>query len=334
MIPHFLGVDAGNSKTVALLADGEGRVLGRGRAGVGDIYAHGGAGAAVDAVLAAVARALEDAGVDVDQVQHAAFRLAGVDWPEDEELWTRALAERLPGLASSSVANDGYALLRCGWPSGVGVAVTAGTGPAVAARGADGRAWCACWWIQHELAGRGLGLAGVRAVVNADTGLGPATTLTPALLALFAEPDVTALLHAFTRRADPRPDRDKWAAARSVLRAAAEGDAVARGIVAGQAEVFAGLVRVAAEQTGLGAGGRAVPVVLGGSVLTSEHPAYRDALVRALHEQVGAVAVVASAASPVAGALLDALAEAGVGLSASGRDRVLSTVHPADFLLT
>ncbi|SDT32471.1 BadF-type ATPase [Friedmanniella luteola] len=330
----YLGVDAGNSKTVALLADADGRVLGRGRAGVGDIYGVATPERAVDAVLDAVGQALAAAATGPDAVAHAAFRLAGVDWPEDEELWTAALAARAPRLRSLSVRNDGYALLRCGRPSGVGVAVTAGTGPAVSGRGPDGREWSAGWWIQHELAGRGLGAAGVRAVVDAETGLGPPTALTGLLLTLFGEPDVAALLHAFTRREHPRPDRDTWSAARSVLLAAGAGDPVAAGIVDRHATVLAGLVAVTARETGLDAGPGPVPVVLGGSVLSSEHPAYRTALTTALVGAVGAVDVTVSTASPVVGALLDALAEGGVVLAPALHTRVLRTAHPPAFLLT
>ncbi len=334
MTGYYLGLDAGNSKTGALVADGDGRVLGRGRGGVGDVYAAGGAAAAVRAVVGTVREALSSAGLGPADVDHAAFRLAGVDWPEDEAFWVDALNRRGGGLRRFSVKNDGFALLRCGRPSGVGVAVTAGSGPAVAARGEDGREYCACWWIQHDLAGRGLGEAAFRAVVDAELGLGPATGLTAALLDLYSYPDVTSLLHAFTRREGRRPEPDSWAAARPVLRVADAGDPVARAIVADHAEVFAGLARVAAERTGLRGGARVVPVVLGGSVLTSEHPAYRAALVRALQGQLGAVDVASSAASPVVGALLDALAEGGVRVDADVHDRVLEVVHPVDFLLT
>lgn len=330
----YLGVDAGNSKTVALLADADGRVLGRGRAGVGDIYGVPSPEHAVDAVLDAVSQALAEAAAGRADVAHGAFRLAGVDWPEDEELWVAALGARAPELRSLTVRNDGYALLRCGQPSGVGVAVTAGSGPAVSGRGPDGREWSAGWWIQHELAGRGLGAAGVRAVVDAETGLGPPTALTPMLLALFGEPDVPALLHATTRREDRRPEREIWGAARSVLQAAGNGDVVADAIVQRHAVLLAGLVAVTARETGLDAVDAPVPVVLGGSVLSSEHPAYRTALTGALAAAVGAADVVVSTAPPVVGALLDALAEGGVPLRPELHQRVLRTAHPTAFLLT
>ncbi len=334
MSRYFLGVDAGNSKTVALLADADGQIVGRGRGGVGDIYGAATEELAVDEVVTAVEVALAAAGVEVHEVAAAALRLAGVDWAEDDRYWTDAAARRLPGLRRLSIRNDGFALLRCGTVSGVGVAITAGTGAAVAARGHDGQEYCASWWIQHSLGGQGLGGAAFRAVVDAEIGLGPPTALRAALLELFGYPDVADLLHAFTRRGSVRSDRELAAAARPVLRAAAAGDEVAGGIVATATKTFAGVARVAAERTGMAAGDEPVPVVLGGSVLTSEYPAYRDGLIEDLRRELGSVRVAATAASPVAGALLDALAEGGVSLDQEVHDRVLTASHPADFLLT
>lgn len=330
MTPYFLGLDAGNSKTVVLVADGRGVVRGRGRAASGDIYS---APDAEGEVVRAVHAALADAGIDAGQVAHAALRLAGVDWPEDEEHWRAVVAERLPRLRSVSLKNDGFSLLRCGHPDGVGVAVNAGTGPAVAARGDDGTEFCACWWIAHPLGGRSLGEFAFRAVVDAELGSGPPTLLTAELLTLYGYDDVEGLLHGFTRRHPVTPVPDQRVAARSVLRAAGAGDAVASAIVAEQAVAFARIAGVAARRTGL-VGDGVVACVLGGSILTSEHPSYRDALVEALWSELGPVEVVTSTASPVAGALLDALAEGCGGLDARVHRQVLQELHPVDFLLT
>ncbi|GAB2587405.1 BadF/BadG/BcrA/BcrD ATPase family protein [Microlunatus antarcticus] len=330
MSSYYLGLDAGNSKTVALVADETGVVLGRGRGASGDIYS---APDAEGEVERAVRTALADAGLEPGEVHHAAFRLAGVDWPEDEEHWSTVLAHRLPELGSVSIKNDGFSLLRCGSPDGVGVAINAGTGPAVAARGTDGSEFCLCWWISHPLGGRSLGESAFRAVVDAELGSGRPTLLTDELLTLYGYDDVASMLHNFTRRHPVRPVPDERVAARSVLRAAGAGDAVAWGIVAGQAAAFAQLAAVAARRTGLG-GGAPVPCVLGGSILTSEHPAYREALVEAFAAELGPVDVVASAATPVAGALLDALAEGGAALDQQIHDEVLRADHPAEFLLT
>lgn len=334
MTSLYLGVDAGNSKTVALVADASGEVLGRGRAGSGDIYGAESAGHAVAAVISAVQGAVSSAGASLADVRHGAFRLAGVDWDEDADYWRRALGVELAGLGSCSIKNDGYSLLRCGDLSGLGVAIIAGTGPAIAARGPGGAEFSASWWIQELLGGRGLGHAAFTAVMNADLGLAPATSLTEELLALFGAGDVEALLYAFTRREGARPDSDQWWAARSVLRAAGAGDRVAEEIVRHQARRLAGHGRVAAEKVGLPVDGEPVTVVLGGSVADSEHGALRDALTEELGLAVPGATVRSSVGSPLAGALLDALAEAGVALDAGTRERVVQARHPEDFLLT
>ncbi|MGI3780518.1 MAG: hypothetical protein ACRYG2_07035, partial [Janthinobacterium lividum] len=312
-----------------LVADETGVVRGRGRGGSGDIYS---APDAEGEVERAVRAALADAGLEPSQVRHAAFRLAGVDWDEDEEHWRTVLTHRLPDLISVSIKNDGFSLLRCGSPDGVGVAINAGTGPAIAARGSDGSEVCLCWWISHGLGGQSLGRSAFRSVVDAELGAGRPTLLTAELLTLYGYDDVESMLHAFTRRHPVRPVPDSRVAARSVLRAAGEGDAVAWGIVAGQAVTFARLAGVAARRTGLS--GRVTRCVLGGSILTSEHPAYREALVEALAAELGSIEVVASAVTPVAGALLDALAEGGAGLDRRTQDEVLRADHPTEFLLT
>ena len=63
--PLYLGVDAGNSKTVAVLVDSSGTVLGYGRSGCGDIYGAAAEPLAVAEVVAAVNRALDMASLPV-----------------------------------------------------------------------------------------------------------------------------------------------------------------------------------------------------------------------------------------------------------------------------
>src|SRR5262249_19204562 len=76
------GVDGGGTKTAAVVCDGGGRVLGYARAGTGNWEIVG-----VDGALAAVTGALDGAlaAADLgrDDLEAAAFALAGVDWPSD-----------------------------------------------------------------------------------------------------------------------------------------------------------------------------------------------------------------------------------------------------------
>jgi N-acetylglucosamine kinase-like BadF-type ATPase len=76
-----LAVDGGNTKTIAVVAGADGRVLGTGRAGCADIYNAPTPDRALDAIAAAVGAALAEAGMRADELAAAAFGLAGADWP-------------------------------------------------------------------------------------------------------------------------------------------------------------------------------------------------------------------------------------------------------------
>lgn len=330
----FLGVDAGNSKTVALVCDRSGQVTGAARTGNGDIYGAASADAAVDAVVTAVAGALDTARVDAGAVTAAAFRLAGVDWPEDLAYWRAALAARLPGLRAVSILNDGFASLRCGDLSGIGVAVVAGTGPAVAARGPTGREVSLGWWLQGALGATGLGDSALRAVYDAHLGVAPPTALTGALLAVYGDRDVDALLHAHTRRERPRTWLDRGRSARAVLAAAADGDAIAVAIVDRQAGRFARYARSAADQVGFTAADAPTPVILAGSVLGDPRSPLDTALRAALSTALPGAHLIRPAIPPVTGAVLDAIAEAGHHLDHHTVTRLTATAPDADFLRT
>ncbi|MFI5889606.1 BadF/BadG/BcrA/BcrD ATPase family protein [Actinoplanes sp. NPDC051513] len=329
----YLAVDAGNSKTVALVTDAEGAVLGRGRGGNGDIYGAASIPDALEAVFGAVGLALAGAGITPGDVASAAFRIAGVDYPEDAEFWDGHVHERLGGLGRWSVKNDAYASLRLIDGSGVAASITVGTGPAVAARAKDGREEHSGFFVFDHLGGSGLGDAALRAVCRAWMGIGPETALTSSMCSFYGVADGWELRHAFTRRFGARPASDLWQASRLVLVAAGAGDAVARDIVAAQAEAFVKYAQWCSRRAGVELASGELPVLLNGSVATSEHPAMRDALTLALGRVAPAARVVVADASPLSGVVLDALAEGGVAVGPDLLARVRDN-HPHDFLTT
>jgi N-acetylglucosamine kinase-like BadF-type ATPase len=331
--PAYLAVDAGNSKTVALVTDGEGAVLGRGRGGCGDIYGAASVQDALDAVFGAVHGALAAAGLRASDVASAAFRLAGVDYAEDAALWDGHVRDRLPGLARWSIKNDGYASLRLLDGSGVAVSIAVGTGPAVAARSKDGREEHSGMFVFDDLGGAGLGNAALAAVVRAWMGDGPPTSLTAAMTQLYGVADGWELRHAFTRRFGARPRSDLWRASRVVLAAADAGDDVATRIVAAQATAFVRYAQWCARRVGVDLASGELPVLLNGSVATSESPAMRDALTAELGRVAPAARVSLATASPLSGVVLDALAEGGVTVGPDLLARVRDD-HPDDFLMT
>lgn len=331
MSSWYLGVDAGNSKTVALLADGEGAVVGWGRGGCGDIYGAVTPQAAVNEVLLAIRSALTHAGVESCDIAGAAFRLAGVDWKEDAAYWEAALSSELGGLRRWSVRNDGFSILRWGELDGHGVAVVAGTGPAIASRGPTGE-FSASWWIRSPLGGMALGEAALKAVIHSYLKVGEETSLTAALLQLWDEDTVEALLWRHTRRELERPGSELKTAARVVLREAQAGDPMASSIVETQARSLAMYAAAAARRVGL-ADVTPVPVVLGGSLLSSEHSSLRTALEAHLLTALPA-AHVSIGGSPATGTLLDAYAEAEGLLSEGFRATVGKAVLPVELFLT
>lgn len=343
----YLGVDAGNTKTLALVCDGQGVVVGSGAAGLGDIYGAEDPEDAVGAVESAVAQGLHAAGATLSDVRSAAFRLAGIDWPQDEAYWHDALERRFAPIARASVKNDGFALLRCGDLSGVGVAVAVGTGSAFAGHGFDGREFALCWWGQHYLGGAGLGDDALRAVFLAELSLGAPTALTAALLRVYEVTAVDDLLNKFTRRENPLGHRDRSLAAPAVLQVAEDGDAVAGQILDRHAHLLADYAVLVAQRVGLVDGAvddvsrgssdarssRSSPpvhIVLGGSVLTSNHAGLRNRLIVELTRQLPRAHAALGLGTPVVGALLDALAEGGIVLTPAVRDRVRSATHTPD----
>jgi N-acetylglucosamine kinase-like BadF-type ATPase len=334
--PLYLGVDAGNSKTAALVCDASGAVAGAGRSGCGDIYGAPTPEEAVSAVLAAVDAALTQAGADRADVAGAAFRLAGIDWPEDRVYWEESLARRYPSLRRYSILNDGYAPIRCGELSGIGVAVAAGTAAAIAARGPTGTLWDMSWWGQHPMGAIGLANEAIKAVLLAELGLGPETALTGALLEFYGRPTAEALNHWFTRREGGGTYRDRTRSARVITAAASAGDAVAASIVRAQGRYLATYAGLAARRTGLiaGSGERPVGVVLSGSVLMAEDSPVAAAFLAQLPEHVPGAVPHRAGLAPVAGAALDALGESDVALSETVLDRLTRTVPPKAFLET
>jgi N-acetylglucosamine kinase-like BadF-type ATPase len=301
----LLGVDAGNTKTVALAAASDGRLLAAGWAGCGDLHARP-VEAALDEVAFACRSALAAAGAPAE-VAAACFSLAGADWPEDFAAADAGLTARLGLAGAPLVVNDAIGAIRAGTPDGVGVAVVCGTYGAPGARNARGDVFHVGFW-PDATGGRPLGGEGLDAVWRAGLGTGPATSLTARALAEYGASDPLEVMHAFTRRQAPLPPeaRDRLAAA--VLDEAEAGDAVARGIVERQGRVLGDQARTCASRVGLL--GAPYPVVLGGGVF--RHPS--RLLAEGVLARLPAGRPVEAPAEPVVGALLLAFDRAGVGV--------------------
>lgn len=308
---HVLAVDAGNTKTIALVADDHGDVVGRTAAGPGDIYGAEREEDAVATVEGAIADALVQAGLSAEDVVAAVFCLAGVDWPEDRELWTSVLERRLPH-AKLAVHNDGYALLWCLNPSGTGTAITVGTGPAIAARAPGGATAALGFWCQHPLGAVGLGEQAMRAVHLAELGMGPSTALRGAFLAAFGADDLEDLLHQFTRRGAPGGWSRLAGSAAIVTKAAADGDPVAAGLIGEQARLLAQYAQAVSLRAGIDLelgdpDGKPWPLAIGGGLVGGHVPFFSTALLHEIGARLPGARTVRVQTDPVIGSLVGAL---------------------------
>ena len=323
-VSYFLGVDSGNSKTVALVARADGRVVGWGRGGGGDIYVS--EAEAVAAVTEAVAGALAAAGIGVSALTASCLSLVGADWPEDFDFWRLEAQKR--GYAQVLVVNDALGALRAG-TAGDGVAVVCGTGAAIGARRA-GVVWHSSFW-QEPMGGAALGERTLRAVYRAELGLGPATLLTDKILAHFDLPTIEAVLHRLTaRRTRGLGSAAPTGLARLLLDAAAEGDEPARLEVASAAVTLGEYAWVAACKVSLQ---KPFPLVLAGGVLRHPSSLLREALIKQVQTRLPHAHPVLAPFEPVVGALLLAL-EAAPGTNLPNTEGLAETLPEAAFFST
>jgi N-acetylglucosamine kinase-like BadF-type ATPase len=199
---HVLGIDAGATKTVCLLADDQGRVVGEGRGPGANLHIAG--ELAVEKVLHAV---MEQAFGD-RAIAPAAICLgmAGVD-REDEAQIVRGIMRRMGFKSRVLVVNDALIALVAGAGDSPGVVIIAGTGAIVYGRNAGGVAARAGGWghmIGDEGSGYWIGREALSAVMRAADGRGPATRLTADILAHFEISDVSRLPRIVYDREQPR----------------------------------------------------------------------------------------------------------------------------------
>src|SRR5882672_3581108 len=224
---HVLGIDAGGTKTVCLLADERGKILAEGRGPGANLHSAG--ELEVEKVLHEV---MEDAIGDRDITPAAiCLGIAGVD-RDDEARTVRAIMRRIGHKSRVLVVNDALIALVAGAKDAPGIVIIAGTGSIVYGRNAGGQAARAGGWghmIGDEGSGYWIGREAVAAVMRAADGRGPATRLSDDILAHFSVNDVSRLPRIVYDREIPRM---RVAALGPIVEgAASEGDAVAMRIL-------------------------------------------------------------------------------------------------------
>jgi glucosamine kinase len=255
---YVVGIDAGGTKTVGLLADETGHVLAEARGSGANLQTHG--ELEVEKVFDGV---LESLGRD-KPVAAVCLGIAGVDRPHDERA-IREILRRLGHRERARVVNDAAVALAAGAPDSVGIVILAGTGSIAYGsdpRGASARSGGYGFLLADEGSGYWLGHQALRAAVRAADGRGPDTRLMPLLFEALEVSSVPELVPRVYEKGLPKHRIAAFAPL--VQRAADEGDAVGRQLIEQAAHELALAARSVARQ--LSFGDAQYPLVLAGGV--------------------------------------------------------------------
>ena len=296
-----LAVDAGNSKTDAVLLSADGTVLARRRGG--GFRPHLGYEEAVAALSGLVTATVSAAGTARVDLLFAC--LANSDLPEEDE----AYALRLHALQVADevrVSNDVFALLRSATRAPAAVAVVCGAGMncvGVAPGGSSVRFLALGTFTGDWGGGEGLGQAAMFHAVRAEDGRGPRTTLAGAIARHFGLPDPLEVAKALHRNDIGMHRLHELVPV--LLAEATGGDPVALSVVQRQVDEVVAFAVTALRRLDLL--GTRTEVVLGGGVLAARAPVLLTPIHQALADQAPHATVVVPHARPVLGAALLAL---------------------------
>jgi len=258
---HVLGIDAGGTKTVALLADGDGNIVGEGRAGAANLQTEG--ELEVEKILHTV---IEQA-TDGRHMPLAAVCLgmAGVDREDDARI-IRDVMRRLGFRSNALIVNDALIALVAGAGPSPGVVVVSGTGSIAYGVNHLGLAARAGGWgptLGDEGSGYWVGWHALAAVMRDLDCRGPRTELTPLVLRHFNLPKAEMLVAEIYHQ--PQSRRAVAALGSVVDHARANGDPVAIDIMTHAADELA--LAAASVIARLEMRGEQFPVLLSGGML-------------------------------------------------------------------
>jgi len=314
----LLGVDGGNSKTLAAVADETGTIRGIGRAGPSN---HQGIGLppAMEQVRLAATGALDAVGIGPADVSAVSFCLAGADLPQDFDMLVPAL-ESLALANRVSLWNDSIAILRSGTDSRDAVAIGWGAGTNGVGRNAAGSVYRlpALGWISGDWGGGGeLAREAIRLVARAHDGREEPTLLTDLVLRALGVTDVDEMIARLYNASEvdfDSEDGTEWETDRSwlkvhlaplVFQAAARGDSVACQLVERCGEEVA--TTATALLRNLGIAHCPADIVLGGSIFKAEGTLFLDTIRRQLAAQAPRARIVLPDVEPVVGAVFCSL---------------------------
>lgn len=308
----FLGIDAGGTKTHALLVDEKGKVLGQGLSGNGN---HQTAfEQARTNIESACNAALNEAGITKDQVTFAYFGLAGADREPDYAILRPMIASL--GYDRHAIACDTMIGMRAGTSRSHGAVIISGTGFNAAARNAKGEElqYGGFGYLFGDGQGSGSDLAvhAFRTAVRSWEGREEYSILTKLVPETLGYESVQAMYDDALDNGK-RPPKDL---AKLMFEAAGQGDAVAIRILREAGFEHANSVNALIKRLGMQE--ETFDVVLIGSVMSrGSSPHMVDAIKEAVAKTAPNASVVRLNVDPVIGAVMSAMDSSGVEIDAA-----------------
>ena len=305
---YFLGVDAGGTKTHALIADEIGQAVGFGLAGPGNWESVGYDGLTRN-LLDITAQALEMAKINLSQLTGTGMGLAGYDWPSQRQAHLDAIQPlELP--CPLEIVNDTTLGILAGAKEGWGISVVSGTG--CNCRGWD-RDRCregrvvggAGDWSGEAAGGFDILARAMRAVAFVWVKRGPATALTPAFLLQTGAKDLDELVEGvYLGRFDFNPSMIML-----VFEIAHQGDPQALEVIRWAGSELGGMAISVINQ--LDMHDEVFDVVLIGS-LYDGHPLMTESMGAVIHAVAPRARLVRLTVPPVVGGVLLGMEQAGL----------------------
>lgn len=326
-MPFILGVDGGATKTMAIIGDHTGLILGAGLTGPTN-YQLTGLDVAMNNLDDAVRMAASQAGIDVGQISFGVFGLAGADFPVDFQNLTGGIKRLYPAM-KFEITNDTWVGFRSGTDQDYGGVVISGTGANYAAAAPDGR----------KVTGRGMGYewggeggAGslIRTAMHfafrSNDGTGPKTALEEVVLSTLDFPSYDDL-SLYMYEVHGKFSRIYMKAATivpAIFELASSGDPVCADILieSGKAmgEIIGGMIKT------LGSWQVPQDIVMVGSVFTKgANPLLVDSFTMSCHRFVPFARFKMPELEPAGGAYIMGLERAGFSAKGEVRTRAIAT---------
>ena len=316
---YFLGLDAGGTKTHALIANEAGQVLGFANGGPGN-WQSVGFEKQCEVFKDITHQALINAGLHIDQIVGAGFGIGGYDWPSQVQAHLDVI-QLLDLSCPFEITNDSVIGLLAGASKGWGVGVVAGTGNNCWGRDKNGREGRITG--EGELFGEfGGGIEmvhkAIQAIAHEWSKRGPLTDLSKTFMDFTGSKDLFDFLEGIDLgRYEPKAS---WAL--SIFQAAYAGDAVACEIIAWAARELGESACAVIRQLNIDA--CEFEVVLIGSIFESGD-IYINPLRDTIHKLAPQAKLVKLEAPPVVGAVILGMQKAGLETASIHKNLMEST---------